>query len=77
MREDIIPSLDHIYVETYILFLRFFALGFYLLKSRSDLTLPKMPKNYTQLIRVPNRMTPKTQTQQIAAAQPRAAKPRL
>ena len=77
MREDIIPSLDHIYVETYILFLRFFALGFYLHRSRSDLTLPKMPKNYTQLIPVPNRMTPKTQTQQTAAAQPRAAKPRL
>ena len=77
MREDIIPSLDHIYVETYILFLRFFALGFYLLRIRSDLTLPKMPKNYAQLIPVPNRMTPKTQTQQTAAAQPRAAKTRL
>ena len=77
MREDIIPSLDHIYVEIYILFLRFFALGFYLLRIRSDLTLPKMPKNYTQLIPVPNRMTPKTQIQQTAAAQPRAAKTRL
>ena len=77
MREDIIPSLDHIYVEIYILFLRFFALGFYLFRSRSDLTLPKMKKIYTQLIPVPNRMTPKTQTQQTAAAQPRAAKPRL
>ena len=27
MREDIIPSLDYIYVETYILFLHFFCFG--------------------------------------------------